>query len=98
VLLLGPIIFYVFANSATLVAVPFAIWTLAVSLSDNVLKPMLLGRGASVPTLVIFIGAIGGFVLEGLIGLFVGAIALSLGFTLFTVWLKDADSIGRRSS
>jgi predicted PurR-regulated permease PerM len=90
VLLLGPIIFYVFATSSTLVAVPFAIWTLAVALSDNVLKPMLLGRGASVPMLVIFVGAIGGFMLEGLIGLFVGAAALSLGFTLMKVWLEDA--------
>jgi len=89
ILLLGPIIVYVFATSPTLVAIPFAIWTLAVGLSDNVLKPMLLGRGASVPMLVIFVGAIGGFMLEGIIGLFVGAIALSLGFTLFRTWLED---------
>jgi hypothetical protein len=40
--------------------------------------------------LVIFIGAIGGFILEGIIGLFVGAVAVALGFTLFKVWLEDA--------
>ena len=39
--------------------------------------------------LVIFVGAIGGFMLEGIIGLFVGAVALSLGFTLFRTWLED---------
>jgi predicted PurR-regulated permease PerM len=90
ILLLGPIIVYVFATSSTLVAVAFAIWTLAVALSDNVLKPVLLGRGAKVPMLVVFMGAIGGFILQGIIGLFVGAVALALGFTLFKVWLEDA--------
>jgi predicted PurR-regulated permease PerM len=90
VLLLGPIVVYVFATSSTLVAIPFAIWTIAIALSDNVLKPLLLGRGAEVPMLVIFVGAIGGFMLQGIIGLFVGAVALSVAFTLFNVWLEDA--------
>ncbi len=89
-LLLGPIIFYVFATSSTAMAVGFAIWMLAVSLSDNVLKPILLGRGLDVPMLVIFLGAIGGFILEGIIGLFVGAVVLALGYTLFRMWLEDA--------
>jgi len=89
ILLLGPIVAYVFATSSTLVAVPFAIWTLAVAFSDNVLKPLLLGRGAEVPMLVIFVGAIGGFILEGIIGLFTGAVALSVLFTLFNAWLDD---------
>jgi predicted PurR-regulated permease PerM len=88
-LLLVPIIVYVFATSSMVVAVPFAIWTLAVSLIDNVLKPMLLGRGVDVPMLVIFIGAIGGFVLEGIIGLFVGAVVLAIGYTLFKAWLEE---------
>lgn len=90
VLLLMPMVVYVFATSSSLVAVPFAIWTLTVALSDNVLRPILLGRGAPVPMLVIFIGAIGGFILEGIIGLFVGAVAVAVGFTLFKVWLEDA--------
>jgi predicted PurR-regulated permease PerM len=89
-LLLGPVIVYVFATSSTLVAVLFGIWTLAVSLSDNVLKPMLLGRGVDVPMLVIFIGAIGGFIIEGIIGLFVGAVLLAVSYKLFNAWLEDA--------
>ena len=43
------------------------------------------------PTLVIFLGAIGGFMLEGIIGLFVGAVVLALGYTLFMAWLDMAD-------
>jgi predicted PurR-regulated permease PerM len=89
VLILGPIIVYVFATSSTVIAVPFAIWSLAVGFIDNFLKPMLLGRGVDVPMLVIFMGAIGGFVLQGILGLFAGAVVLAVGFTLFKAWLED---------
>ncbi len=89
VLLLGPIMVYVFATSSTVMAVLFAIWSLAVSFSDNILKPMLLGRGVDVPVLVIFMGAIGGFILQGIIGLFAGAVVLAVGYTLFKAWLED---------
>jgi predicted PurR-regulated permease PerM len=89
VLILGPIIVYVFATSSTVIAVLFAIWSTAVGLSDNVLKPMLLGRGVDVPMLVIFMGAIGGFILQGIIGLFVGAVVLAVGYTLFQAWVED---------
>ena len=47
-----------------------------------------MGRGVDVPMLVVFIGAIGGFILNGIIGLFIGAIILSLGFKLFELWLN----------
>ena len=89
VLILGPISVDIFATSSTVMAVLFVIWSLAVGFSDNVLKPMLLGRGVDVPTLVIFMGAIGGFILQGIIGLFAGAVVLSVGYTLFKAWLED---------
>ena len=59
------------------------------NLLDNFLKPILLGRGAPVPMLVIFLGAIGGFLSMGFIGLFVGAVILSIGFKLFQAWLDE---------
>jgi predicted PurR-regulated permease PerM len=90
-LVLIPIIVWVFASSSTGVAVAFGLWSLAVGLSDNVLKPLLLGRGSDVPMLVIFIGAIGGFIRAGIIGLFVGAVVLSVSHTLFRWWL-DAET------
>jgi predicted PurR-regulated permease PerM len=89
-IVLGPIIFWVFSSSSTGLAVLFAIWTVAVGLSDNILKPLLLGRGSDVPMLVIFIGAIGGFVRAGIIGLFVGAVVMAVGHSLFKWWLEDA--------
>jgi predicted PurR-regulated permease PerM len=89
-LVLAPIIVWVFASSSMGVAIVFAIWTTAVGLSDNVLKPLLLGRGSDVPTAVIFIGAIGGFIRAGIIGLFVGAVVMAVGHNLFKWWLREA--------
>ena len=57
------------------------------SILDNLLKPMLLGRGVDVPMTVIFLGAIGGMLLSGIIGLFIGAVILALGYKLFQAWL-----------
>jgi len=91
-----PLVVYVFTTSETAVAVIFLIWNLLVGLSDNVLKPMLLGRGIEVPMVVIFLGSIGGFVLAGIIGLFIGAVVLALGYNLFLAWLTldDTDAVG----
>ncbi len=82
-----PIVIYVFATAEPWIAIAFAIWSVLVSLLDNALKPLLLGRGARVPTLVIFLGSIGGFLWAGIVGLFVGAVVLVLGYTLFRAWL-----------
>jgi len=84
-----PVIIYVFATKSTGLAVIFLIWTAAVSLVDNILKPILLGQGALVPMAVIFIGAIGGFIHSGLVGLFTGAIIFSVGYKLFLFWLEE---------
>ena len=65
------------------------IWSIFVGLIDNVLKPVLLGRGVKVPMIVIFVGAIGGFLASGIIGLFVGSVVLALSFTLFKAWLAE---------
>jgi predicted PurR-regulated permease PerM len=87
-IVLGPMILYVFASSSASVAIPFMAWCFFVGVIDNVLKPILLGRGARVPTLVIVIGAIGGMISSGIIGLFVGAVVLSVGYELFAAWVK----------
>ncbi len=87
-IILIPSIFYAASIADTLPTIIYGAWMIMVSLIDNVLKPILLGRGASVPMAVIFLGAIGGFVLQGIVGLFLGAIVLSLGYELFMLWLN----------
>jgi predicted PurR-regulated permease PerM len=89
VLVLIPAVIYMFAISSATRAVIFLVWCLIVALVDNFLKPLLLGRGVAVPMAVVFLGAIGGFVALGLIGLFVGAIVLSVGYKLFLAWLDQ---------
>jgi predicted PurR-regulated permease PerM len=89
-LALIPAVIYVFATTSAAKAVAFLIWCIVVALIDNVLKPLLLGRGVPVPITVVFLGAIGGFLATGIIGLFVGPIVLSVGYKLFLAWL-DAD-------
>lgn len=84
-----PAVIYVFATATTTKAVIFLIWCIIVGLMDNILKPILLGRGAAVPIAVVFLGAIGGFLAMGIIGLFVGAVVLSVGYKLFLVWIED---------
>jgi len=85
-----PVVIYVFATGNMTVAIIFLIWNIFVSTIDNVLKPILLGRGVKVPMVVIFAGAIGGFISSGIIGLFTGAVILTLGYTLFQAWLNEA--------
>jgi predicted PurR-regulated permease PerM len=82
-----PILIYVFSTASTASAVLFLIWSLFTGAIDSILKPIMLGRGVEVPMAVIFVGAIGGFISSGIIGLFVGAVVLVLGYKLFMAWL-----------
>ena len=89
ILVLGFVSAYVFSVADTTPAVIFLVYCLIISASDGFLKPMFLGRGMSTPMLVILLGAIGGMLLSGIIGLFVGAIVLALGYELFMKWLHE---------
>ena len=84
-----PVMIYMFSATDTLTAVLLAIWLVITLISDNILKPLLLGRGAPAPMLVVFLGAIGGFITSGILGLFLGAVILTLGYKLFMVWLES---------
>jgi predicted PurR-regulated permease PerM len=89
ILILGPIFVYNFSVAEPIPATIFCIWCVFVSCADAFLKPLLLGRGVEAPMLVILLGAIGGMILSGIIGLFVGAVILALAYTLFITWLKE---------
>jgi predicted PurR-regulated permease PerM len=65
---------------------------LVIALSYNVLKPLLMGKGSPVPMLVIFLGATGGFIFSGLIGLFTEAIVFSAGYTLILHWIGEGQN------
>ena len=91
ILLLGPIAIWVFSVADTVPATIFFIYSFIVSISDGFLKPMLLGRGVDIPMLVILIGAIGGAFTSGIIGLFVGAVVLAVGYQLLITWMVEVE-------
>lgn len=88
-LVVAPIIVYVWSTSDTTTAVIFTVYQLLAGASDNILKPLLMGRGLDIPMPVILIGAIGGMMASGIIGLFVGAVILSFFYKLFGLWLAQ---------
>ncbi|HHD73014.1 MAG TPA: AI-2E family transporter, partial [Epsilonproteobacteria bacterium] len=93
---IGPVIAYVFSQGTGTAEVIFAVYMLIVGASDGILKPILMGRGVDVPMLVILIGAIGGMMLKGMVGLFVGAVIFALAYTLFGFWMDEMDKEEQR--
>ena len=84
------VLIYMFLKASTFAAIALTVWCIIMLPLDNILKPILLGRGTKTPMLVIFLGSIGGFILSGIIGLFTGAVILTLGYNLFLVWLRES--------
>jgi predicted PurR-regulated permease PerM len=77
-------------SDSTTAIVIFTVYSIIVSMSDNFLKPLLLGKGLETPMLVILIGAIGGMLFMGLLGLFIGPVILAIAYNLYIVWVDDA--------
>ncbi len=94
VVLVLPVIGYIWwAGDATMMNIVFTVYLLVAGMADNVLKPLLLGRGVDAPMPIILLGALGGMVSAGLIGLFVGAVALALGYVIFMTWVAEGDDV-----
>jgi predicted PurR-regulated permease PerM len=91
ILIILPIVAWVFSFAAPMPATVFAVYMAFVALSDNVLKPLLLGRGVDLPAIIVLFGAIGGMIAYGVIGLFLGAVILGLGYTIISDWLQVSD-------
>jgi predicted PurR-regulated permease PerM len=87
-----PVIIYLFSILNTVPAILWGVYLFLGGMSDNILKPILLGKGAPVPMLVIFLGVIGGFMLSGFIGLFTGAIVVSIGYKMLVAWMNDPEA------
>jgi len=87
-LVLGPIAVYVFSEFDTTPAIVFTVFAVLISISDSLLKPIFLGRGVDVPMMVVLLGAIGGMIAFGILGLFVGAVVLALSYKLMMEWVK----------
>ena len=71
------------------------VWTLLVAPVDNILRPILIKKGADLPLLLIIVGVVGGLLAFGIIGLFVGPVVLAVAYTLFTAWINQEGAISR---
>jgi len=86
-----PVIAYLWASgdASTTMNIVYTAYLFVGGLADNVLKPLLLGRGVDAPMPVILLGALGGMVSGGIIGLFVGAVILAVAYQLFMDWVSQ---------
>ena len=87
--ILLPVIIWIWMVKDVGSAVLITIYLVLVGISDNVLKPLLMGRGMSTPVLVIFIGVMGGTLAHGIVGLFVGPIVLAVAWELMMAWVSE---------
>lgn len=82
-------IMWVTGDHGTAMNVIYTILLVIAGMVDNVLKPMLLGRGVDVPMPVVLIGALGGMATNGILGMFIGATLLSIGYLIFMAWVNE---------
>jgi predicted PurR-regulated permease PerM len=85
-----PVIIYIWMSGdyGTVMAIIYTVLLAVAGLLDNVLKPLMLGRGVEAPMPVILLGALGGMASQGILGMFVGATLLALGYQIFMAWVK----------
>ena len=76
-------------DASTTSNIVFSVYLLVAGFADNIIKPILLGRGVEVPMPVILLGALGGMVTQGMVGLFVGAVLLAVGYQIFMTWVYE---------
>jgi len=81
-----PAIIWAYSAETMTIAIIFTIWEVIAGLSDAALKPLMIGHGLEVPMPIILLGVIGGVIAYGLVGLFVGAVLLAVGYVLFREW------------
>ena len=95
-----PVIVWIWASGdySTGPAVAYTVLLFVGGMADNVLKPLMLGRGVDAPMPVILIGALGGMATTGILGMFVGATGLALGYQIFMRWVQDNPERARRTA
>ena len=83
---------WLYVGGARTAAIGLFVWTVFVGLLDNVIRPILIRRGADLPLLLIIGGVIGGLIGFGLVGLFVGPVVLAVAYTQLRAWIAEQDA------
>jgi predicted PurR-regulated permease PerM len=92
-----PAIIYIWSSgdASTAAAITYTVVLVLAGMADNVLKPLMLGRGVDAPMPVILLGALGGMATAGILGMFVGATLLTLGYQIFMGWVAANPHAGQ---
>ena len=96
-IMLIPIVAWVYSTSGAGWGTGFLVWSLFCCTIDNLIRPLLIKRGADLPLLLVFSGVIGGLVAFGVIGLFIGPVALAVAYTLLAQWMSAGEPVGEPS-
>lgn len=89
-----PTVFIAFSISdSNMAATIFSVYIIIVSLLDNFLKPILLAKGLKTPMVLIILGAFGGVLLHGIIGLFIGTVLVAVLHQLYVAWIDSKEDI-----
>ena len=86
--MLIPIVAWVYSASGSSWGTGFLVWSIFCCTIDNVVRPLLIKRGADLPLLLVFSGVIGGLIAFGVIGLFIGPVVLAVSYTLLADWVS----------
>ena len=95
-LVLAPAVIWIYGTGATGFGTFLLVWTVLVSTSDNIIRPLLIKRGADLSLVLIFAGVVGGLLTLGIIGIFVGPVVLAVSWRLFAAWV-DAEQAGNEA-
>jgi predicted PurR-regulated permease PerM len=91
-LVLIPVVIWMYSQSGALWGTLFLVYAIFCGMVDNVVRPILIRRGADLPLLLIFTGVIGGLIAFGVIGLFIGPVVLAVAYTLLADWVSAGDA------
>ena len=86
-----PLLIWAWATRDTMPALFLTLYMIPAGLIDNLLKPLLMGKGLQTPVLVILAGVIGGTISYGLVGLFLGPVVLAVFYDLLRFWVAEEE-------
>jgi len=90
-LVLLPVVVWLYWTGHLGWAIAMLVWTILVGSVDNVLRPLLIRKGADLPLLLVFVGVVGGLLAFGIVGIFVGPVVLAVSYTLLRDWVDRGD-------
>jgi predicted PurR-regulated permease PerM len=89
---LAPVVIWLYWSGNTGSATVLLVFMIVAGTIDNVIRPVLIRRGANLPLVLVFAGVIGGLVAFGMIGVFIGPVVLAVTYTLVKAWVGSAEA------